>query len=120
MKILDPWDYKIDFILNNNENIIKGLSFSINNKRYNLNFIYIDNISEKYKSLYTINRTNNYNNLELKIFDNYVIIKNISKSTIYRGSEYLLLGLQIIYRLKYKKCILEDLSYFICDRKINL
>ena len=120
MEILDPWDYKLDFILNIGENKIRGPSSTNNdNIRYDLNFIYIENSSEKYKSLITINRTNNYNNLELKIFEDYVIIKNISKSSFYRGSEYLLLGLQIIYRLNYKKSKLEDLSFFICDRKIN-
>lgn len=120
MKILDPWDYKLDFILNIGENKIRGPSLTNNdNIRYDLNFIYIENSSEKYKSLITINRTNNYNNLELKIYDDHVLIKNISKSSFYRGSEYLLLGLQIIYRLNYKKSKLEDLSFFICDRKIN-
>ena len=52
------------------------------------------------------------------------IIENISKSTIYSGSEYVILGLQIIYRLyghnKEYKCKLIDSSFFICDRKINL
>ena len=68
--------------------------------------------------LNTINKTNNYNNIALKLYDDVAIIENISLSEFYRGSEYMLLALQIIYKLKYKKSMLQDLAYFSCDIKI--
>ena len=134
MEILDPWDYNSDFnfILNNNKNKIRGpfSSSDKNNIRYDLDFIYEynnyeynNNSKDNFKySLYIFNDNNNNrnNNLELNFFEKYAIIKSISKSSIYKVSEYLLLGLQIIYRLNYKKCKLEDLSFFISNRKINI
>jgi len=114
--IIDPWDYKNNFELLEGENKIKGPS-DINSNRYILNFNF--KIESDYKILYTKNETENYKNLQIKFLEKEAIIENISKSDIYRGSEFLLLGLQIIYRLKYKKCSLEDLTYFICDRKFN-
>ena len=52
------------------------------------------------------------------------VLESIAKSKIYSGSEYVILGLQIIYRLfgdiENYKCKLVDSSFFICDRKINL
>jgi hypothetical protein len=113
---IDPWDYKNNFGLSEGENKIKGPS-DIDSNRHLLKFYY--KIESDCKVLYTKNKTNDYNNLQIKFLEKEAIIENISKSDIYRGSEFLLLGLQIIYRLKYKKCSLEDLTYFVCDRKFN-
>lgn len=113
---VDPWDYKNNLELVEGEYKIKGPS-NIDSNRHILNFYY--KIESDYKVLYTQYKTNNYNNLQIKFLEKEAIIENISKSDIYRGSEFLLLGLQIIYRLKYKKCSLKDLTYFVCDRKFN-
>jgi hypothetical protein len=114
--MIDPWDYKNNFELIEGENIIKGPS-DIYSNRHLLQFNY--RIESEYKILNTKNSTDDYNSLQIKFLEKEAIIENISKSDIYRGSEFLLLGLQIIYRLKYKKCSLEDLTYFVCDRKFN-
>jgi hypothetical protein len=131
--VIDPWDNKeIIFPLeqnqtqNNNKaiilvhgkNIIKG-PFSAENKRYELEFNYYYDTIQMCGCLNTINKTNNYNNISLKLYKDIAIIENISRSDIYRGSEYMLLALQIIYKLKYKKSMLQDLAYFSCDRKMN-
>ena len=81
----------------------------------NLEFIY----DKKNNNLYTLQKTNSYNNIDLIFDGNIVIIKNLSKSDIYRGSEYMILTLQIIYKLGYKIAQLKDMAYFICDRKMN-
>lgn len=130
--IIDPWDnkqiiFQSDQKENNNnklntinfgKNIIKG-PFSSNNERYNLEFSYRYDTTQMCGFLNTINKTNNYNNIALKLYDDIAIIENISRSEFYRGSEYMLLALQIIYKLKYKKSMLQDLAYFSCDRKMN-
>jgi len=94
--------------------IIKG-PLNKNKDRLNINF----NYDKENNKLYTLSKTNNYNNIKLKFEDDIVIIENLSKSDIYRGSQYMLLALQIIYRLGYKKLKLKDMSYFICDRNMN-
>ncbi len=118
--ILDPWNNE-DFILNIGRNIIKGAVTKKNEDltRHNLEFNYRYDMIQNCGVLHTINKTNNYNNIELKIFDDLVIIENISRSDIYRGSEYLLLALQIIYKLNIKQSKLTDMAYFTCDRKMN-
>ena len=132
--VIDPWDNKEiillseqtqknnnnnkSIILVNGKNIIKG-PFSIENKRYELEFNYYYDTTQMCGFLNTINETNNYNNISLKLYKDIAIIENISRSDIYRGSEYMLLALQIIYKLKYKKSMLKDLAYFTCDRKMN-
>lgn len=114
--ILDPWNIK-PFVLNYGRIIIKGPSNKGN--RVNLYFSYRHDENKSCDILQTINRTNNYNNIELKLYKDKAIIENISRSSIYRGSEYMLLALQIIYRLGYKTSILKDVAYFTCDRKMN-
>jgi hypothetical protein len=99
---VDPWDYKNNLELVEGEYKIKGPS-DIDSNRHILNFYY--KIESDYKVLYIQYKTNNYNNLQIKFLEKEAIIENISKSDIYRGSEFLLLGLQIIYRLKYKNVV---------------
>ena len=72
--------------------------------------------------LYTINNeSTDFKHLYIKFYKNQTIIENVSKSKLYSGSEFVLLGLQIIYRLTNKiKCKLIDSSFFVCDRKINI
>jgi hypothetical protein len=129
IEILDAWDLSKNFELKIGKNIILGAETkkknSETNIRYTIEFIF-EKIDQEIYYLYTLNNDDSidFKHLYLKIYDNEIIIENISKSIIYSGSEYLLLGLQIIYRLsKYKenfKCKLIDTSFFICDRKINL
>lgn len=136
---VDPWDNKelilphekkefennISNSLNNKliildygKNIIKG-PFSNENKRYEIEFNYYYDSTQMCGFLNTVNKTDNYNNISLKLYKDIAVIENISRSDIYRGSEYMLLALQIIYKLKYKKSMLQDLAYFSCDRKMN-
>lgn len=131
--IIDPWDNKNLVLQNVNanidpndklniivygKNIIKG-AFSLEEKRYDLEFNYYYDATQSCGFLNTINKTNNYNNIALKLYEDIAIVENISRSNFYRGSEYMLLTLQIIYKLKYKKSMLQDLAYFTCDRKMN-
>ena len=69
-------------------------------------------------NLYTINNEEEFKHLYLKLGD-IGILENVSKSSYYRGSELVLLGLQIFYKLGIKKCSLVDTSFFVCDRKMN-
>ena len=122
--IIDPWENKeIILSLNNTlentgKNIIKG-PFTSKKERYEIEFNYYYDSTQMCGILYTVNKTNNYNNIFLRLYQDIAIIQNISRSNIYRGSEYMLLALQIIYKLKYKKSMLQDLAYFNCDRKMN-
>ena len=111
--IIDLWSNNI-FTLKDGIMFIKG-PLNKNKERLNINF----NYDKENNKLYTISKTNNYNNITLKFEENIVIIENLSKSDIYRGSEYMLLALQIIYRLGYKKLKLKDMSYFVCDINMN-
>ena len=133
--VIDPWDNKeiIMFtnilekkinnekinVLVNGQYIIKGPFSSSNNKRYEIEFNYYYDSNQMCGVLNTINKTNSYNNISLKLFKDIATVDNISSSTIYRGSEYMLLSLQLIYKLGYKKSRLQDLAYFSCDRKMN-
>jgi hypothetical protein len=126
-EILDPWDSSSnDFILKLGINLIKGPIYNPKDKnsRHIIEFIY-ENKGENIFHLTTVkNESSDFKHLYLKIYENETIIENISKSSIYRGSEYVILGLQIIYRLfgsnKNYKCKLVDSSFFICDRKMNV
>jgi hypothetical protein len=111
--IIDLWNDN-EFTLDEEKLIIKG-PINKNMVRINLEFIY----DKKNNNLYTLQKTNSYNNIDLIFDENIVIIKNLSKSDIYRGSEYMILALQIIYKLGYKIAQLKDMAYFICDRKMN-
>jgi len=125
--VLDPWDSSSnDFILKLGINLIKGPIYNPKDKnsRHIIEFIY-ENKNENVFHLATVkNESSDFKHLYLKIYENETIIENISKSSIYRGSEYVILGLQIIYRLfgsnKNYKCKLVDSSFFICDRKMNV
>lgn len=121
MNILDPWSVN-SFILNIGNNIILGPLKDIKLKiRTNIEFMYEDKGDNIYY-LYTINNeSSDFKHLYIKFYNDETIIENISKSKLYNGSEFLILGLQIIYRLKNKiKCKLIDSSFFVCDRKINI
>jgi hypothetical protein len=111
--IIDLWSNNI-FTLKDGIMIIKGPS-NKNRERVNINF----NYEKENNKLYTLSKTNNYNNITLKFEENIVIIENLSKSDIYRGSEYMLLTLQISYKLGYKKLKLEDMSYFACNQNMK-
>jgi len=111
--IIDIWSNNI-FTLKDGIMIIKG-PLNKNKERLNINF----NYDKENNKLYTLSKTNNYNNITLKFEENIVIIESLLKSDIYRGSQYMLLTLQIIYRLGYKKLKLKDMSYFVCDRNMN-
>ena len=111
--IIDLWSNNI-FTLKDGLMIIKGPS-NKNKERLNINF----NYDKENNKLYTLSKTNNYNNITLKFEENIVIIENLSKSDIYRGSEYILLVLQISYKLGYKKIKLKDMSYFACDQNMK-
>ena len=121
--IIDPWENK-ELILQEGINLIKGVytkknKDNISSIRHIIEFNYYYDSLQKYYILCTINKTNDYNNIELKLFEDIAIIENISKSELYRGSEYMLLALQIIFKLNYKKSELTDMAYFKCNRKIN-
>ncbi len=118
--ILDPWSNN-NLVLQEGKNIIRGAVIKKDgeNIRHDIEFNYRYDSSIKCGILNTTNKTNNYNNIGLKLFDDNVVIENISRSNIYRGSEYMLLALQIIYKLNYKQSKLKDLAYFTCDRKMN-
>ena len=60
-----------------------------------------------------------FRNLYIKVMRNIGIIENISKSEIYTGSEYLILGLQLLYLLGVKECSLKDDSFITCDEIDN-
>lgn len=121
MDIFDPWN--IDpFILKFGKNIILGPLKDVKLKiRHNIEFIYEEKDDNIYY-LYTINNeSSDFKHLYIKFDKDETIIENISKSKLYSGSEFVLLGLQIIYRLTNKiKCKLIDASFFVCDRKINI
>jgi hypothetical protein len=124
-EVLDPWNTSKIFKLNIGKNLILGPILDKKTKlRNNIEFIY-ENRGNNIFYLYTSNNdSTDFKHLYLKMYSNESIIENISKSKIYSGSEYVILGLQIIYRLyghnKEYKCKLIDSSFFICDRKINL
>lgn len=125
IKILDPWNTSQNFDLKIGKNILLGpILDKKSKKRDNIEFIYEDKGNNNYYLYTSENDSTDFKHLYLKINDNETIIENISKSKIYSGSEYLILGLQIIYRLFYQKnnyiCKLIDSSFFICTRKINL
>ena len=111
--VIDLWS-NIDFKLDKEKLLIKG-PINKNMERLNLEFIY----DESNNKLFTLQKTNSYNNIELIFHKDVVIIENLSKSDIYRGSEYMILALQIIYKLGYKTVKLKDNAYFVCDRKMN-
>ena len=121
LDILDPWNTN-PFILNNGKNIILGPLRDIKSKiRENIEFMYEDKGDNIYY-LYTINNeSTDFKHLYIKFYKDETIIENVSKSKLYSGSEFVLLGLQIIYRLTNKiKCKLIDSSFFVCERKINI
>lgn len=128
IEVLDPWNLLKKFELKIGINIILGAEVKKNigtNIRHIIEFKF-EKIEKNIYYLYTLNNdeSTDFKHLYLKIYENETIIKNISKSIIYSGSEYLLLGLQIIYRLSENKqnykCRLVDTSFFVCDRRINL
>ncbi len=108
--VLDPWN-PIDFLLQEGVNKILG-PLTENKKRFVLDFKLENN------NLYTINNEDEFKHLYLKLED-IGILENVSKSSYYRGSELVLLGLQIFYKLGIRKCSLVDTSFFVCDRKMN-
>lgn len=112
-EVIDLWS-DVEFKLKDERFVIKG-PINKNMERLNLEFIY----DKKNNKLFTLQKTNSYNNIELIFNDEFVIIENLSKSDIYRGSEYMLVALQIIYKLGYKFVKLKDMAYFVCDRKMN-
>jgi hypothetical protein len=122
--LLDPWDTSQIFSLNIGQNSILGPVLDKKSRiRHEIVCMYEYNDDGKYY-LYTIHNNSEFKNLYLKMSQTESIIENISKSKIYSGSEYVILGLQIIYRLfghieKYN-CKLIDSSFFICDFKKNL
>ena len=125
MEVLDPWNTSNIFILNIGKNLILGPIIDKKTKiRNNIEFIYESKGNNIFYLYTSSNDSTDFKNLYLKIYSTESIIENISKSEIYSGSEYVILGLQIIYRLygykKEYKCKLIDSSFFICDRKINL
>jgi len=123
--VLDPWNTSQIFLLESGKNIILGPVLDKNSRiRHNIEFMYEDKGNGIYY-LYTVqNDSSDFKHLYLKMNPDKTIIENIAKSKIYSGSEYVILGLQIIYRLfgdiENYKCKLVDSSFFICDRKINL
>jgi hypothetical protein len=118
IEIFDPWKINEKYDLNEGKIKIFGPYSKIHNKRFILDFYYENN--DNYNYLYSLNRTNSYNNLSIKFYENKnVEISNINKSDFYTGSEYMLLALQILYYYDFKKCYLYDLSTITCKREIN-
>jgi hypothetical protein len=116
--ILDPWKISQEFILQEGNVKIYGPYSKIHQQRFLLDFHYekLDN----YYYLHTINRTNSYNNISIKLFfDKSAEISNINKSEWYSGTEYVLLALQILYYLKFIKCFLYDYSTITCKKELN-
>ena len=105
--------------LTNNLINIKGPLSSKTKERYILEFIIENNGNFPIKIYTKENENGSFKHLYIKIFKEEAYIENISKSSIYRGSEYMILGLQIIFNLKISRCKLVDSSYFICDRQMN-
>lgn len=110
-QVLDPWNPSVKFDLIQGENKILG-PLNIKMTRIVLDFIFENN------KLYTKHNEGEFKHLYL-IIDNIGKIENISKSSNYRGSEFVLLGLQILLRLNINKCFLIDEAFFVCDRKMN-
>jgi len=124
-EILDPWYPTQKFNLINGINIILGPLKDKNiNSREHIEFIFEDKGNNTYYLFTKNNDSTDFKHLYIKLYLTESIIENISKSKIYSGSEYLILGLQIIYRLYRDKhnsqCKLIDSSFFVCDRRINL
>ncbi len=116
--IIDPWNLKDLFELKPKMRIKGPIDSKI--KRHILLFEYITN--NNYSILMTIdNNSSNYKHISIKLYNDRIIIDNISKSEIYRGSEHVLLALQIIYRINNKNlpCILVDSSFFTCIRRVD-
>jgi hypothetical protein len=124
-EILDPWNPTQNFNLISGINIILGPLKDKNiNLREHIEFIFEDKGNNTYYLFTKNNDSTDFKHLYIKLYLTESIIENISKSKIYSGSEYLILGLQIIYRLYGDKhntqCKLIDFSFFVCDRRINL
>jgi hypothetical protein len=118
IEIFDPWKVKEKYNLNEGKLKIFGPYSKTHDKRFILDFYY-EKLNDYYY-LYSLNRTNSYNNLSIKFYQNKnVEISNISNSDFYTGSEYMLLALQILYFYGFKKCYLYDLSTITCKREIN-
>ena len=116
--ILDPWKISQEFILQEGNVKIYGPYSKIHQQRFLLDFHY-EKIDDYY-NLHTINRTNSYNNISIKLFfDKSAEISNINKSEWYSGTEYVLLALQILYYLKFIKCFLYDYSTITCKKELN-
>lgn len=116
--ILDPWKISQEFILQEGNLKIYGPYSKIHQQRFLLDF-HNEKINNYYY-LHTINRTNSYNNISIKLFlDKSAEISNINKSEWYSGSEYVLLALQILYYLKFIKCFLYDYSTITCKKELN-
>ena len=124
---MDPWNHSVQFQLTIDKNIVLGPTTNINNqiKRINIELTYEDRGNGCYYLFTSENDLDSeFKHLYLKLFPTETILENISKSKIYSGSEYVILGLQIIYRLynhvQNYRCKLVDCAFFVCDRKINL
>lgn len=62
-----------------------------------------------------INKNTGLRYIYIKINNNIGTIENISKSTIYSGSEYLMLSLQILYLLN-EECIIILIDYNLSQK----
>ena len=116
--IFDPWseDNNLKDKINNSVNIkILGIfTYKTPRKRYLIDFIIKQNDGDIFL-MTNIDILSGLRNLYIKIIDGKGIIENISKSDLYTGSEYLILGLQLLYLLDITECSLQDDSYIICD-----
>ena len=120
--IFDPWSDEnnnlINIVNNNNKLNILGPKSNKKKERFIINL----NIEKNNNNIILksdIDKNTGLRYIYIKINNNIGTIENISKSTIYSGSEYLMLSLQLLYLLNIKKANLHDDSYFICDELNN-
>jgi hypothetical protein len=119
--IFDPWSEESNNLINlinNNELNILGPKSNKKKERFVIK-LNIENNNNCIILQSEINKNTGLRYIYIKIYNDIGTIENISKSTIYSGSEYLMLSLQILFLLNIKKANLHDDSYFICDELNN-
>lgn len=120
--IFNPWGEKNNLknLIDTNEEISVYGVFS--NKRPIIQYeikLYIQKKDDTISLMTNVDEKTGFRNLYIKIINENGLIENISRSEIYTGSEYLILGLQLLYLLNVKKCSIKDDSFVTCDEIDN-
>ena len=122
--MFDPWGDKNNnlknLIINNSDKELNLLGpISNKNNERSLIKLKINNSNSTLTLKSDIDKNTGFRYIYIKIINNIATIENISKSSNYSGSEYLMLSLQLLYLLNIKTVNLHDDSYFICDELNN-